>query len=247
MADLFSIIADRRSIKRFTSKPVELDKVLQAIQAGALAPSSGNLQNWSFIVITDLERIRAMYNHTLNQEPFLSAMAAVIICGDVEHAHTMYGMRGKRLYTIQNCAAAAQNMLLAAHAIGLGAIWIGAFDEERIASMFKIPDHQHRPQAILLFGYPDYTPEPKQLKPLDSIVYFNEFGNKVLRPHLVFFDWVKEWRLQGQKMKSHLQYAASQVKPKEKEERKADPRATAYEMRRKFKSAFDTFKKEEYK
>lgn len=201
--DIFGVMAGRRSTKRFSPHPVELDKVLQIIQAGTLAPSSGNIQNWSFIVITDVGKIRALYHHTLDQDPFLSAMAAVIVCGDVEYAHSMYGMRGKRLYTVQNCAAAIQNMLLAAQAIGLGACWIGAFDEDKVSLMFNIPNHRHRPQAIILFGYPAEEPEPKGAKALESVVFFNEFGNRVLRPHLVFYDWATEWRNQAKNVKEH--------------------------------------------
>ncbi|HIH23483.1 TPA: hypothetical protein HA251_00460 [Candidatus Woesearchaeota archaeon] len=201
--DIFGVMAGRRSTKRFSPHPVELDKVLQIIQAGTLAPSSGNIQNWSFVVITDVGKIRALYHHTLDQDPFLSAMAAVIVCGDVEYAHSMYGMRGKRLYTVQNCAAAIQNMLLAAQAVGLGACWIGAFDEDKVSLMFNIPNHRHRPQAIILFGYAAEEPEPKGTKALESVVFFNEFGNCVLRPHLVFYDWATEWRNQAKNVKEH--------------------------------------------
>lgn len=217
--DLFAVIAGRRSVKRFTPQPVEMDKILQVIQAGSLAPSSGNIQNWSFLIVTDTDKIRELYHHTLDQEPFLSAMAAVIVCGDVEYAHSMYGMRGKRLYTVQNCAAAIQNMLLAAHAVGLGACWIGAFDEDKVAVMFNIPSHRHRPQAILLFGYPAEEPDPKERKPLQDIVFFNKFGNKVLRPHLVFFDWATEWRNQARNVKEHAVAGWHRLRPK-REERK---------------------------
>lgn len=220
-SDIFTVMAARRSIKRFSPHPVEMDKVLQVIQAGTLAPSSGNIQNWSFLVITDIDRIRELYHHTLDQDPFLSAMAAVIVCGDVEYAHSMYGMRGKRLYTVQNCAAAIQNMLLAAQAVGLGACWIGAFDEDKVSVMFNIPNHRHRPQAIVLFGYPSEEPEPKESKALDTVVFFNTFGNRVLRPHLVFYDWATEWRSQAKNLKTHSLSAWHRVAPKEGEGRDA--------------------------
>ena len=83
---LFWTIATRRSCTRFLPRPLEMDKVLQIVQAGALAPSSGNLQNWSFIVVTDIDRIRELYHHTLDQEAFLSATAAIVITGDEDHA-----------------------------------------------------------------------------------------------------------------------------------------------------------------
>lgn len=198
-------MADRRSVKHFAPRPVEMDKILQILSAAHLAPSSGNLQNWTFTIITDTQKIRDLYHHTLDQEAFLSAMAAVIVCGDADHAHKMYGMRGKRLYTVQNCAAAIQNMLLAAHALGIGAVWVGAFDEDKVAAMFNIPNEAHRPQAIILLGYADQEVEPKDSKPLADVVFFNTFGNKVMRPHLIYYDWATEWRNQAQKLKSHFQ------------------------------------------
>ena len=245
--DLFVCMADRRSVKHFTSQPVEMDKLLQIVQAGSLAPSSGNIQNWNFVVITDTDLIRKMYDHTLNQEPFLTAMAAIVVCGDVIYAHTMYGMRGKRLYTIQNCAAATQNMLLAAHALELGAVWIGAFDEDKISFMLSIPNHQHRPQAIILLGYPLDQAEPKEIKPLDALVFFNKFGSRVLRPHLITYDWAQEWRLQAQKLKSHLAHAKESVSTTHKEKVMAKLQDSRDAAKERVRNLIDSMKKEEYR
>jgi nitroreductase len=244
--DLFALLAERRSVKRFSPQPVEMDKLLQTVQAATLAPSSGNIQNWSFIVVSDVQTIRDMYPLTLEQEPFLSAMAAVVVCGDVEHAHQLYGMRGKRLYTIQNCAAAIQNMLLAAHALGLGTIWIGAFDEDKVSGMLSIPNHRHRPQAIILFGYPDVESQEKELKPLENVVYFNKYGNKVLRPHLVYYDWVTEWREQAKKFKLHLaqkKHVSQQATSVPKKEYMPSPE----HMKRRLRDMIDNLKKEQYR
>jgi nitroreductase len=209
--DLFEIIARRRSCRRFSPRPVEFDKVLQCIQAGALAPSSGNIQNWGFITVTDVDIIRNLYHHTLEQEPFLSAMSAIIVVGDTDHAHTMYGMRGKRLYTIQNCAAATENILLVAEALGLGAIWIGAFDEDKVCEIFGIPNGKFRPQAIVLLGYSAYEPEPRNVRNLDSITYYNKFGNRVKRPHLMYFDWSTEWLKLKKKVRDHTAWIRDEV------------------------------------
>jgi nitroreductase len=247
--DVFALMAERRSVKRFAPRPVEMDKVLQIIQAGALAPSAGNMQNWNFLIITDIDMIREMYNYTLNQESFLSAMVAIVVCGDVEQAHMLYGMRGKRLYTVQNCAAAIQNILLASQALDLGAIWIGAFDEDKVTTMLKIPSHINRPQAIILLGYADYEPEHKEVKPLEAVVFFNAWGNRVLRPHLVYYDWATEWRMQGQKIKAHLQDAAAKVKPKPAppDGKPKPPRVDILALRNKISEKLDNLKKDEYR
>jgi nitroreductase len=254
-SDIFAVMAGRRSVKRFSPRPVEMDKVMQVIQAGGLAPSSGNIQNWSFLIITEEDKIRGMYEHTLNQEPFLTAPVAIIICGDVDYAHAMYGMRGKRLYTIQNCAAAVQNMLLAAYALDLGSIWIGAFDEDKVSAMFGIPAHRHRPQAIILLGYPDEEPQPKPVKPLPDLIHFNTFGNKVLRPHLIYFDWAEEWRLQAKKLGPRFTpLLGKKVEKKERvtmEETAAKPAReripSPEQMKRRLRDMIDSLKKDEYK
>jgi nitroreductase len=249
-SDIFAVMADRRSCKRFSPQPLEMDKVLQVIQAGHLAPSAGNLQNWSFLVITDIEKVRELYHHTLDQEAFLTAPMAIVVCGDVDYAHKMYGMRGKRLYTIQNCAAAMENMLLAAHALGLGAVWIGAFDEDKVSGMFGIPNEAHRPQAILLIGYPDYEVEPKSIRPIQEVVYFNSFGNKVLRPHLIFYDWATEWRNQAQKVRQHLSARKEAIVARKAEEEKHPPKPRENPLvkaKEQIRSAVEKLKKEQYR
>lgn len=265
--DIFALMASRRSCRRFTPRPVELDKVLQCVQAAALAPSSGNIQNWGFIVITDIDSIRELYHHTLDQEPFLSAMAAVLVVGDTNTAHRMYGMRGKRLYTIQNCAAATQNFLLGATALGLGSIWIGAFDEDKVSEMFGIPSDKQRPQAIILLGYPDYEPEEKQFRDLDHIVWFNKYGNRVKRPHLVYFDWATEWQNKATELRRHLDWVKFEMRTRKKNDDKQDDKHGSEKqqvseqvkewrekgseglnkMNKHIKELFESMKKDEYK
>lgn len=248
MTDLFEAMATRRSTRRFLARPVEMDKVLQVVQAGHLAPSAGNLQNWSFIVVSDVERIRELYHHTLDQEAFLTAPMAIVVCGDVEHAHRLYGMRGKRLYTIQNCAAAMENMLLAAHALGLGAVWIGAFDEDKVSVTFGIPQHAHRPQAIILLGYADGPADPKDVRELQEVIFFNQFGNKVLRPHLILYDWATEWRNQAQKVRQHLAHAREQVAERKPVEQVKQRSKDAFvETKEHLRQAINRLKKEEYR
>jgi nitroreductase len=246
--DIFSAIASRRSARAFLPRPVEMDKVLQVIQAGHLAPSSGNIQNWSFIVVTDADRIRELYHHTLDQEAFLSAPMAIIVVGDVEYAHKMYGMRGKRLYTVQNCAAAMQNMLLAAHALGLGSLWIGAFDEDKVSIMFGVPQATQRVQAIILLGYSESVPDEREGKELPDVIYFNKFGNKVLRPHLIFYDWATEWKNQAKRIKQHLEHVRVRTKTTEvREDAVKKTKDTFIETKERLRSAIDRLKKDQYK
>jgi nitroreductase len=190
--DIFEAIYMRRSIRKFLDTPIEFDKLVEVTRAGSFAPCAGNLQNWKFIVETDRDVIKSMYSHTLEQEAFMTATAAVIVVADMDVAEKYYGMRGKRLYSVQNCAAAIENMLLAAHALGLGGIWIGAFDENRINDMFRVPSTS-RTQAIVLFGYPDERPQARHMKHLWYVVNFHRYGLKYDRPHLITHDMAEEW------------------------------------------------------
>ena len=115
-----------------------------------------------------------------------------MICSDPEQTGIHYGLRGAKLYTIQNCAAAAQNMLLAAHALGLGGVWVGAFEEEKIRGLLNIPQNA-RPQAIMAFGYPDEIPDHKRVKDLRIITYFNSYGATIRNMHHVLRDYSVDW------------------------------------------------------
>lgn len=209
--DLFEAIYTRRSIRKFLAIPVEFDKLSEIVKAGCYAPCAGNLQNWKFIIETDPEVIKGLYHHTLEQEAFLSATAAIIVVAETEEGEKFYGMRGKRLYAIQNCAAAIQNMLLAAHALDLGAVWIGAFDENRVNDQYSIPSAA-RAQAIILVGYPDEKPAPRHMKHPWYLTNFGRYGLKYSHPHLINHDLAIEWAKKGREWKRTTDRITGKVK-----------------------------------
>lgn len=247
--DLFEAIMNRRTTRNFTSQAIEFERVAEIIQAGMEAPSSGNLQNWRFIVVTEKDKLREMYHHSLEQEGFNTAPIGVIVCSDDKTAENFYGLRGKRLYTIQNCAACIQNMLLAAEAFGIGACWVGAFDEEKVDMIFNIPKGI-RAQAFLLFGYADEEPEPKERKEIQHVLYFNKYGETIRRPHLVLRDYSEEWARRIEEQKQSM--AQKQQKMPSKEEMqeqlaKASEQTKDFfeEARKKVTEKLDSLKDEE--
>jgi len=197
--EVFEAIYTRRSIRKFSEVPLEFDKIVEVCKAGMYAPCAGDLQNWRFIIETKTNVIKGLYHHTLEQEAFMTATAAIVVVAETETAEKFYGMRGKRLYAIQNCAAAIQNMLLAAHAIGLGAVWIGAFDENRINDQYRIPSTA-RAQAIILLGYPDEKPLERKMKDPMYVLNFHKYGSRYDHPHLIVWDMADEWNQQGDKL-----------------------------------------------
>ncbi len=176
--EVFECIKTRRSIRRFLEVPVEWDKVGSIVDAGRYAPNAGNLQNWKFIIVLDEGKRNDIADACLQQLWMARAPVHIIICSEPEKAKRFYGIRGERLYAVQNCAAAAQNMLLTAHSVGLGACWVGAFDEEKLSSILGIPSYA-RPQAVIAVGYPaEKIPSPMQYQ-LENLVFIESWGNKI--------------------------------------------------------------------
>lgn len=187
MADVLDIIKSRRNIKHFLPKFVDWDKISKIIDAGRHAPSSGNVQNWKFIVALEPSLKQKLAEASYEQYEISLAGALIIICGEPEKAERYYGLRGERLYTIQNCAAAMENMMIEAQALGLGTRWIGGFDEDTIKSLLSIPD-EVRPQAIIAVGYPKEIPQKPPKYPLESLVFFNKWRNRHRDPAVYMHD-----------------------------------------------------------
>ncbi|MCP3683477.1 MAG: nitroreductase family protein [bacterium] len=177
--DVLDCIHTRRSIRKFLDVPVEWDKTASVVDAGRVAPTAGNLCNWKFIVIENPEKRKAVADASLKQYWMAKAPVHIIICSVMNRVKHYYGVRGERLYSIQETAMAAENMLLTAHALGLGACFVGAFDETRISNMLSIPENVDvRPQGIIVMGYSDEKPdEPIKLR-LENVCFFEAWSSQ---------------------------------------------------------------------
>lgn len=181
MGDIIELIKSRRNIKDFLPKFVSWEKISLILDAGRHAPSCGNIQNWKFIVVIEPGLKQQIAEATYGQYEIISAGVLIIICAEPDKAERYYSLRGERLYSVQNCAAAIENMLLEAHSLGLGSRWIGGFDEEVVKSLLSIPE-EIRPQAIIAFGYPKEIPDKPPKYPLENIVYFHRWRNRIRDP-----------------------------------------------------------------
>ncbi len=176
--DTLECIKTRRSVRKYRDEPVAWEKIGMVLEAGKSAPSSGNLQNWKFIVVTDEEKRKGIANACIQQYWMFQAPVHIVVCADPRKAVQFYGIRGDRLYSVQNCAAAVQNMLLAAHDQGLGACWVGAFDENELKKVLSIAE-EIRPQAVITIGYSDeVVPEPVHYT-LENLVFFEKWGSRI--------------------------------------------------------------------
>jgi len=174
--DAIHCIEKRRSVRKFLSTPIEWSKIVQVIDAGRLAPSAGNIQDKKFLVALDPEVKEQIAQASTDQTWMAKAAAIIIVCSDTNKAKRFYGVRGEILYSIQNSSASIQNMLIVATSQGLGSCWVSAFDEDMLRRATSIPD-EITPHGIVVLGYADEKPVDVIKKPLDKMVYFNNWGN----------------------------------------------------------------------
>lgn len=171
--DAIECMMTRRSIRKFMDVEIERTKLGIIFEAGAHAPSAGNIQNWKFFYVTRQDLKNQIANACMQQGWIASAPVIIVVASEPEKAAQFYGVRGERLYSIQNAAAVAQNMLLAIHAQGLASCWVGAFNEESINKSLNM-GHRFRPQIVLPVGYADEeVPEPLRLR-IENLVIFED-------------------------------------------------------------------------
>lgn len=169
--NLLEIIKKRRSIRRFTSQGVEKEKIEALLEAAMYAPSAVNKQPWHFIVIDDhavMKRIMEAHPHS---KMFETANLGVLVCGDLQLQHGPG-------YWIADCAAATENFLLAATALGLGSCWVGIYPrEDRMRAMkeiFSLPE-QVEGFALIAIGYPAEEKKTQERFHREKI-FFNQWG-----------------------------------------------------------------------
>lgn len=150
--DVVECIEGRKSIRAFGPEPVEDSMVEEMLMLANLAPSAGNLQARDFIVVRGAKTKKMLAEAAYNQDFVRDAPVVIVFCANLKRiAH--YGDRGRDLYCLQDVAAAIQNSMLYLHSKGLGSVWVGAFDEERVRAALEIPSDA-RPVAILPIGRP---------------------------------------------------------------------------------------------
>jgi nitroreductase len=166
--NVIEAIRTRKSVRKFLDKPVEREKLLEVLEAGRLAPSASNRQEWRYVVVTD-KRMRERLAEAANNQSFVGQAPVVIVCCAETNQHRM--ACGELCYPI-DCAISMDHMTLRATELGLGTCWIGAVSAAKVRELLGIPDAM--PLIDLLpLGYPaDPAPAPKNRKSLDEIVHY---------------------------------------------------------------------------
>ncbi|MDA3937386.1 MAG: nitroreductase family protein [Actinomycetota bacterium] len=148
--EAYEAIVSRRSIRKYTGESVSEQEIEKILTAAMAAPSAGNQQPWRFVVVTDRERINAVKETTPYGKMLDEAALALVVCGDVR------SLKHPTMWE-QDCSAAVQNVLLASHALGLGACWLGYWPKEErtepLKAVLRLPEGVE-PLAVLSIGHP---------------------------------------------------------------------------------------------
>jgi len=172
--DVLEAIKGRRSVREFKPDPVKDEDLKRILEAGRWSPSAGNCQPSEFVVVKDPTVKRRLATAALEETFISEAPVVIVVCANMPRTSWRYGRRGEELYCIQDTAAATQNMLLAAYSLGYGTCWVGAFDDDAVAEVIRVPPGV-RPVAIIPLGRPAERPSPPSRRPLSEIVHENKF------------------------------------------------------------------------
>jgi len=158
MMEALDAILSRRSIRNYTEEKIPGDLIQELLEAAMSAPSAHNKQAWHFVIIDDrniLDEIRKVHPWA---SMLTSATLAILVCGDLQVDSGLGFWVQDCSAWVQDCSAATQNILLAAHAKGLGAVWVGIYPVEQksadvITRMVKLPEHII-PLSLIPVGHP---------------------------------------------------------------------------------------------
>lgn len=183
--DTIDAIRGRRSVRKFSNRAVEPEKLQTVLEAVRLSPSWANMQCCRLIVVQDaalkekmseLSYVEAFfapkgYKTNPAQDALAQAPVVIVACADPTHSGDLRGQK----YYLTDVGIAAENLMLAAHAVGLGSVFVGVFDEEQLGDLLDIPK-EYRIVGLFPLGYPLETGKAgPPRKPLEEIVYYEKW------------------------------------------------------------------------
>ncbi|OGO38342.1 MAG: hypothetical protein A2147_10630 [Chloroflexi bacterium RBG_16_57_8] len=189
--DLMESIKTRRSVRQYKSDPVDEKTVETVLDAARWAPSWANSQCWQFVVVRDTGTKERLANTLFGisdrpnrtAEAMKKAPVAIAVCAELGRSGFRYGQpkgpatdKGDYWYMFDS-ALAMQNLVLAAHSVGLGTVIVGAFDAKKAAEVLQIPEGI-AVVALTPLGYPDETPNIRPRKELSDVVHRDRFGSR---------------------------------------------------------------------
>jgi len=169
--DVMEAIKGRRSIRQFTDKPIEKEKLETLLEAARWAPSGGNLQTWRFVVVTSPSQRELVKKFA----PGIFAMpsAFIVICAEMEADANEW----KKRLCLADCSIAAQNIMLAAHEMGIGTCVALSYAKSAISEILELPEHVE-PMLVVTLGYPAEAPEPPPRFELPKMAFEERYGQE---------------------------------------------------------------------
>jgi len=168
--DFFTLTEKRQSVRSYLDREIEADKVSDLLQAVNRAPSAGNLQAFEVVVARSSAARRSLATAAGQQEFVAQAPLALVFCAHPARSSQKYQARGEQLYSIQDATIACTYAMLAATALGLASVWVGAFDAKQVRTALHLPAGW-LPIAILPLGYPAESPRQTLRRKLDDLVH----------------------------------------------------------------------------
>jgi len=166
--EVFEAIKERRSIRKYLPKEVEREKLLRVLEAGRLAPSARNRQEWRFAVVISKEKREELVKEASPHQPFMLSAPVIIVAYTLDKDYVM--RCGVPAHYI-DVAIALTHMHLQAVEEGLGTCWIGSFYPDKVRKVLGLPEEAEIIQLMTL-GYPAENPAPRPRVPLNDIVRF---------------------------------------------------------------------------
>jgi len=173
--DISACIKKTSQVKSYLDRDVKHRDVAKLLDAARFAPSSGNIQNWRFLIVRNKETKEKIARACLDQLWIQEAPVLIIVCSNNSNIKTMYPKKWKK-YSRENCAAAVQNIILQAASLGLSSCWIRSFNALRLKNILKIPDDVSV-EAIITIGYSNERPKETRHK-IEELTFFETYGNR---------------------------------------------------------------------
>jgi nitroreductase len=168
--DFFDVVKERQSIRAYNAQSIESEKLQQILEAINRAPSAGNLQAYEVYLVCDVKHKTALAKAAYEQEFIAQAPVVLVFCAHANRSAIRYQERGKQLYCVQDATIACTFAMLAATALGLATVWVGAFDDDEVRRTIGAPT-THRPVAMLPVGYADESPRIRRRRSLNDLVH----------------------------------------------------------------------------
>lgn len=167
--DVLSAISTRRSIREYTEQTITDEQLNTILNAGFCSPSAKNKRPWNFIVIKNKDQLMKLSKTNINGKTIKHANCCIIVCGDKI-------LQGTKELLIADCSASTQNMLLASHGLGIGAVWCGIIQnsdwKKQIVTLFKLPE-SIVPISVISLGY------PKEIKTSENRFDLSKIHNEI--------------------------------------------------------------------